>query len=228
MIHPQQFSIVSEGDLSLPPVPSERLRAAHLRDHFRNPPAWQPEVHGDRFRTPEARLTPAAVLVPLIQHAGGDVSMLLTRRTAKMKKHSGQIAFPGGKVDPEDRDAIDAALREAHEEVGLQRERIEILGTMPHYETGTGYLITPVVGLMSEGFEMRLNGDEVDEAFTVPMQFLMNPRHHQRHCYDLDKVRREFYAMPYRVAPAEGETVEYYIWGATAAMIRNLYRMLAA
>jgi 8-oxo-dGTP pyrophosphatase MutT (NUDIX family) len=208
-----------------------RLRAEFIRGHFRNNPAWKPEIVSDRMRGPDAVLIPAAVLVPLVESASGELSMLLTQRTERLKKHSGQIAFPGGKVDPQDRDEIDAALREAFEEVGLERHRVEVLGTMPTYETGTGFAITPVVALIQAGFTMTLCEQEVAEAFTVPLPFLMNPRFHQRRSFEWESRSREFYAMPYmgiRDTEQGPEDREYFIWGATAAMIRNLYRFLSA
>ena len=172
-----------------------------------------------------AKLTPAAVLIPLIVASDGELSMLLTKRTEKLKKHSGQVAFPGGKVDASDADAVAAALRETHEEVGISSDRVEVLGTMPLYETGTGFQITPVVGLIPDGYVLHLNAHEVDEAFTVPLHFLMNPAFHQRRSVVWESGKREFFAMPYQ---AYSQAPEYFIWGATAAMIRNLYRMLSA
>jgi 8-oxo-dGTP pyrophosphatase MutT (NUDIX family) len=208
-----------------------RLRAEFIRAHFQSQPKWQPEIVSDRMRVTDAVLVPAAVLVPLVVSANGELSLLLTQRTENLKKHSGQIAFPGGKVDPEDLDAIDAALREAFEEVGLERQLFEVLGTMPVYETGTGFAITPVVALIREGFSMTLSEQEVAEAFTVPLSFLMNPRFHERRSFEWENRSREFYAMPYagiRQTEQGPQPAEYFIWGATAAMIRNLYRFLIA
>jgi 8-oxo-dGTP pyrophosphatase MutT (NUDIX family) len=208
-----------------------RLRAEFIRAHFQSQPKWQPEIVSDRMRAPGAVLVPAAVLVPLVVSAEGELSLLLTQRTERLKKHSGQIAFPGGKVDPEDRDAIDAALREAFEEVGLERQLFEVLGTMPVYETGTGFAVTPVVALIRDGFSMTLSEQEVAEAFTVPLSFLMNPRFHERRSFEWENRSREFYAMPYtgiRQTEQGPQAAEYFIWGATAAMIRNLYRFLSA
>jgi 8-oxo-dGTP pyrophosphatase MutT (NUDIX family) len=208
-----------------------RLNASFIRQHFKRPPVWQPEVVSDRAPAVEAiapiPLTPAAVLIPLVQSSSGELLVLLTRRTERLKKHAGQIAFPGGKIDPDDPHPIHAALREAQEEVGIDPEHVEVLGTLPGYETGTGFAITPVVGLLPAGLKLTLSTNEVDEAFYVPLSFLMNP--------GWDGKRREFYAMPYSVPHAPDDlssalkpTLEYFIWGATAAMIRNLYRFLSA
>ena len=175
-----------------------------------------------------AVLTPAAVLIPLIVASDGSLSMLLTKRTERLKKHSGQVAFPGGKVDASDLDEVAAALRETREEVGIAASLIEVLGIMPKYETGTGFQITPVVGLLHEGYALQINPQEVDEAFTVPMSFLMNPAYHQRRSVVWESGKREFYAMPYTVEQGTAPENEYFIWGATAAMIRNLYRMLSS
>jgi 8-oxo-dGTP pyrophosphatase MutT (NUDIX family) len=167
----------------------------------------------------------------LVEGANGELSMLLTQRTERLKKHSGQVAFPGGKIDPDDRDAVHAALREAHEEVGIAPQLFEVLGTMPRYETGTGFAITPVVALIKDGFSLKLSEEEVAEAFMVPLNFLMNPRFHQRRSFEWESRAREFYAMPYagiRQTEQGPQETEYFIWGATAAMIRNLYRFLSA
>jgi 8-oxo-dGTP pyrophosphatase MutT (NUDIX family) len=229
MINPRDFKLISDGDESLAPVPSLRLNSAFLRSQFILTPTWQPEVVSDRMRPIGATLTPAAVLLPVLENTAGELSMLLTLRTEKLKKHSGQIAFPGGKVDPTDENPTAAALREAEEEVGLSAQQVEVLGTLPLYETGTGFAVTPVVGLVQEGFEMRLSEDEVAEAFTVPITFLMNPRFHQRRSFEWESRQREFFAMPYpRQASAENQHSDYFIWGATAAMIRNLYRFWSA
>ncbi|UCE33040.1 MAG: CoA pyrophosphatase [Burkholderiales bacterium] len=208
---------------ALPAVPGERLAAPALRHRFQSPPQWAPELPGDRFRLSERPPLPAAVLVPLVAHP--EPSVLLTQRTAHLDQHAGQIAFPGGRTDSKDRSAIDTALRETEEEVGLPRERIEVIGQLPVYETGTGFRVTPVVGLVDPGFSLRLQAFEVDEAFEVPLAFLMDPANHQRRVVEVAGVSRSFFAMPYRHAERERE---YFIWGATAAMLRNLYRFLVA
>ena len=164
---------------------------------------------------------PAAVLLPLVMRER--LHLLLTQRTAHLSTHSGQIAFPGGKVDATDADATAAALREAEEETGLSREHVEVLGTLPQYITGTSFFITPVVALVRPGFALQPNPHEVDDVFEVPLDFLMDPVHHRRHAYEWDGVVREWYSMPYQDGPRER-----FIWGATAGMLRNFFHLLRA
>jgi 8-oxo-dGTP pyrophosphatase MutT (NUDIX family) len=159
-------------------------------------------------------------------------TVLLTRRAAHMKTHSGQIAFPGGKVDPEDANMQATALREAEEEVGLAATHVQVIGELPVYITGTSFWVTPVIGLVSPDFELRLNADEVDDVFEVPLSFLMNPANHRRHAMDWQGARRQWFSMPYEeqrtTAQGQMQAVEHFIWGATAGMLRNFYRFLAA
>lgn len=213
---------------ALPGIPAGQLAASAIRQQFASPPRWQPEFSGDQFRVREGELRAAAVLIPIVLHAD-QLAVLLTERTAHLSSHAGQIAFPGGRVDRGDVSPIATALREAQEEVGLDPRHIEVLGTMPEYLTGTGFRVTPVVGLVSPPFELRLQVSEVAEAFEVPLHFLMNPQHHQqrrvRWLNGEQSNERSFYAMPYRSGP---QSREYFIWGATAAMLRNLYWFLAA
>ena len=161
------------------------------------------------------RLRPAAVLVPLV--ARQDVTALLTQRTDGLRAHAGQIAFPGGRIDPEDPGALAAALREAREEIGLDGRHIEFLGYLDPYVTVTGFLVQPCVALVEPGFTLALNPAEVADAFETPLAFLMDPANHQRGSRVRDGVTRRFYAMPYG---------DRYIWGATAGIIRNLYERL--
>ena len=228
---------VAAVDGHLPAIAPGQLTPAALRQRFSTPPAWQPEVRREP-RFADRAPAPAAVLVPLVDRPGG-LSVLLTERTANLSTHSGQIAFPGGKVDAEDASVVDAALREAEEEVDLKRSFVEVIGQLPVYETGTRFLVTPVVALVREGFVLHPSPHEVAHAFEVPLAFLMDPAHHRRHHFEWEGTVREWFSMPYlepaRVDLAAGETppapasdVERFIWGATAGMLRNFYRFLAA
>jgi 8-oxo-dGTP pyrophosphatase MutT (NUDIX family) len=157
-------------------------------------------------------LTPAAVLFPIVLRDAGQ-TVLLTQRTAHLRDHAGQISFPGGRVEDEDVSPVHTALRETEEEIGLARERIEILGFLPEYRTGTGFRVTPVVGLVKPPFALALDPFEVAEAFEVPLDFLLDPANHQEHSLHYRGALRHFFAMPYG---------DYFIWGATAGMIRSL------
>jgi 8-oxo-dGTP pyrophosphatase MutT (NUDIX family) len=161
---------------------------------------------------------------------GSEPHILLTQRTLLLSSHAGQIAFPGGKVDAEDASVEAAALREAQEEVGLAPQFVEILGTLPEYITGTAFHITPVVGLVSPLHKVTPNAFEVEAVFEVPLVFLMNPANHRLHEWERDGVSRQWYSMPYYepgTFTSQPDT-ERFIWGATAGMIRNLYRFLLA
>lgn len=213
-------------DHALARVPQQRLQAHGLREHFAQAPAWEPEVRSEpRFtdRTP----ADAAVLVALIQRPQG-LQVLLTERTAHLPTHAGQIAFAGGKVDLQDHDAQAAALREAHEEIGLSPTHVDVIGHLPIYTTGTAFHVTPVVALVRDGFTLSPNPGEVASVFEVPLAFLMNPAHHRRHAFEWQGRQRHWFSMPYTEAFADGSTQERFIWGATAGMLRNLYRFLVA
>jgi 8-oxo-dGTP pyrophosphatase MutT (NUDIX family) len=157
-------------------------------------------------------LTPAAVLFPIVQRADG-YTVLLTQRTAHLKDHPGQISFPGGRVEPEDTSAIHTALRETEEEIGLSRACIEVLGFLPEYRTGTGFQVTPVVALLRPPFDLLPDPFEVAEVFEVPLSFLLDTENHKRHAIHHRGALREYFAMSYG---------DYFIWGATAGMIRSL------
>ncbi|WP_417450735.1 CoA pyrophosphatase [Kordiimonas sp.] len=154
----------------------------------------------------------AAVLVPIVDHGSGP-TILLTKRTEHLSKHAGQVSFPGGKIDESDADAVAAALREADEEVGLGANHIDVCGFLDTYRTGTGFEIVPVVGLVQPGFELRLQVTEVEAAFEVPLDFILDRRNHKRQSAVWQGIRREYYAMPFG---------DFFIWGATAAMLVNL------
>ena len=214
---PVLASLAHEGLL---PAHPERLTPSGLRQLFAAPPAWTPELLREK-RFGDRAPAHAAVLLPLVMR--DRLMLLLTVRSAQLASHSGQIALPGGKLDASDADAVAAALRETHEEIGIEPERVEVLGTLPEYVTGTAFIVTPVVGLIQPGFELRPNPGEVDDVFEVPLDFLMNPANHRRHAWDWEGTVREWYSMPYDDAGQER-----FIWGATAGMLRNFYRMLTA
>jgi 8-oxo-dGTP pyrophosphatase MutT (NUDIX family) len=159
---------------------------------------------------------PAAVLVPLVPRGKG-LHLLLTQRQTHLKRHAGQVAFPGGRVDDTDVDAVAAALRETAEETGIAPEFVEPLGFLDTYLTSTNYRVVPVVAVVRPGFAVTPHAGEVADVFEVPLAFLMDPKHHERHSRDYQGAERFYYAMPWQ---------ERYIWGATAGMIRNLYRLM--
>ncbi len=224
---PHAIPVVGVDD-HLPPVPVDALHPDALRERFSNPPVWKPEISGDgkRFnldREPSA----AAVLVPLVMRDDG-LHVLLTRRTDHLRDHAGQISFPGGRSEEHDPDAVATALRETEEEVGLGREHIEVIGHLPSYSTVTSYVVTPVVALVQPDFTLTLDPFEVAEAFEVPLQFLMTPAHHRRHVFEMLGQPRQFLSMPWSGIDPDGREREYFIWGATAAMLRNLYGFVSS
>lgn len=211
-------------DAHLPKVAAHQLSPQALRQRFHQPPRWEPEVRAEpRFGNRQSAL--AAVLVPIVMRERPTV--LLTQRTAQLSTHSGQIAFPGGRTDDTDADAAATALREAHEEVGLERHFASIIGELPVYTTGTAFVVTPVVALIKPGFSLVPNPHEVADVFEVPLDFLMDPAQHRRHLFEWEGQRREWFSMPYTDA-LDGQRKERFIWGATAGMLRNLYRFLSA
>lgn len=198
---------------------AERLHPEWLRERFATPIKWDPEVTDEhRMRTTEAPFIPASVLMPIVLRESGP-TLLLTQRTAHLHDHAGQVSLPGGRVETTDTSPIDTALRETEEEVGLHRRHVEVVGSLPEYLTGTGYRVTPVVSLVQPPFDLRADPFEVAEIFEVPMSFLMDGSNHQLRSVELPGGRRRFYAMPYD---------RFFIWGATAAMLRNLYHFLRA
>jgi 8-oxo-dGTP pyrophosphatase MutT (NUDIX family) len=199
----------------------ERLDADWLRSRFSNPPEWIPEITDEnRARPKNAQPVLASVLVPIVMRDTGP-TLLLTQRTAHLNDHAGQVSFPGGRMEAVDSTAVETALRETEEEVGLNRRHVEVIGTLPVYSTITGYLVTPVVSLVHPPFELRADPFEVDEIFEVPLSFLMDGKHHQRRTITIpnETGSRSFYAMPYD---------RFFIWGATAGMLRNLFHLLRA
>jgi 8-oxo-dGTP pyrophosphatase MutT (NUDIX family) len=213
------------ADAHLPAVPTTSIDPGAMRLRFRAPPLWQPEIKVERNFV-EREATHASVLVPLVLR--DEMTVLLTQRTDHLSDHPGQISFPGGRAEASDADAVATALREAHEEIGLEAFEVEILGSLPTYTTGTGFIVTPVVGLVQPGAVLRPDPIEVAEVFEVPLAWLMDPANHQRHAVDLLGATREFFSIPWQGEDAQGVPRRYFIWGATAAMLRNLYRFLAA
>lgn len=216
---PRAVPVVSV-DSHLPAVPLNALHPNALRQRFAAPPSFQPEILAEK-KFLDRLPAPAAVLIPIVMRS--EPTVLLTLRTAHLSTHSGQIAFPGGRVDTTDADAVAAALREAHEEVGLTSNFIDVLGQLPVYVTGSAFHVTPVVALVSPEFSLMPNPFEVADVFEVPLSFLMNPAHHRHHLMDWQGVQREWLSMPY-----QDDTRERFIWGATAGMLRNFYRFLRA
>lgn len=202
-----------------------RLAGERLRHE---PPAFGDLIsrpRGDHEQQPqpvnppdERRAIPAAVLIPVVARQEG-ATVLLTQRAAMLRSHAAQIAFPGGRVDADDGSPVITALRETEEEIGLSREHVQVLGYLDAYLTGTGYRVTPVVGLVEPPFELSINPHEVDEAFETPLSFLLDPANHRRDGREWKGQYRTYYAMPFG---------DRYIWGATAGMIRNLYERLVA
>lgn len=223
-------------DSHLAGVSPDRLTPQSLRQRFLSPPIWTPE-HSAEERFSDRQPALAAVLLPLVMR--DELTLLLTVRSSNLSTHAGQIAFPGGRTDPGDKDAVATALREAEEEIALPAPFVEVLGTLPTYVTGTAFVITPVVGLVRPGFELLPNPGEVADVFEVPLRYLMNPAHHRRHELEFDGVLRQWLSMPYSEpmtapgisavnAAASAGPKERYIWGATAGMLRNFYRFLSA
>jgi len=181
---------------------------------------WHREVDGDYTLNPDLRVEimknavkEAAVLIGIVERPAG-LSVILTKRTEHLSSHSGQVAFPGGKIDPEDRSAQAAALREAQEEIGLDGDEVEILATLPDYYSGSGFKIFPVLGLVSQDADFSINKNEVEYMFEVPLSFLMNSANHVTASKFFRGAERHYYEMPYN---------EHYIWGVTAGMIRVLH-----
>jgi 8-oxo-dGTP pyrophosphatase MutT (NUDIX family) len=163
----------------------------------------------------EQPIRPAAVLIPVIDRP--QPTVLLTQRSTHLNEHAGQISFPGGKIDATDASPLDTALREAEEEIGLAREFVDPIGYLDLYGTSFGFRILPTVARVRPGFKLRISPSEVDDAFEVPLAFLMDPANHQLHSKQFRGVERFYYAMPYG---------EHYIWGATAGILRVLYERI--
>lgn len=180
-------------------------------DHLLNPETLQ-EIEGLQFKD-------AAVLVPVVDDGDDGAKVILTQRTTRLRKHSGQIAFPGGGIDETDVSPEEAALREAQEEIGLDPAYVETVGRLPQYLSATGFRIFPVLSVVRRGFTITPNPHEVESVFEVPLSFLMTPENHRRDSRDWRGIVRHYYVMPYG---------ERYIWGITAGIIRTLYERLYA
>ncbi len=219
---PQSQPVVklADSDLLLP----DSIRLDFIREAFRQPVSWQVEpIFAESFSSycskEHALLRHAAVFMPLIQR-GPDVHVLFTKRTEHLSDHAGQICFPGGSTDPSDKSEIETALRETHEEIGVSREYIQLIGTQPAYITVSQFLMTPVVGVLKPGFKITPDTNEVAEVFEVPLQVLLDPRKHRLHKLPA-KIGNEryYFSMQWE---------NHFIWGATAALIRNFYHFMVA
>ena len=222
--NPEDFPVLGL-DSHLPAVAAGSLLPSAIRSRFAAPPPWQPEISAER-RFIERPPADASVLIAIVLR--DEPTVLLTQRTDHLTDHPSQVSFPGGRAEPEDADAVATALREAREEIGLEPASVEVLGQLPTYTTGTGFVVTPVVGLVQPGFDLKPDPFEVAEVFEAPLAWLMDPAHHQRHAVELRGALREFLSMPWPGVDAGGAPRRYFIWGATAAMLRNLYRFLSA
>lgn len=217
------------------------MRLSDWLEVFSGQRSWQPAVDGDRTSWVEGPIRDASVLIAITARGG----VLLTERNSSMRHHAGQVALPGGRIEPSDRDATDAAFREAFEEIGLEGRRLQSLGHLPAYVTGSGYKVQPVVALIADTLDLHrdLSPDpgEVASVFEVPLNFLFDPRNHRRHYWQAPEGRRAFYSIPWRcrqpdrmrfinaqaspLAAADPKDHEFFIWGATAAMLRNFYQL---
>ncbi len=195
-----------------------------ILDKLRHPPP-EAGLRGDHDLNPGMltecpqgqALTPAAVLIGLVDRPDG-LTILFTQRTDHLLHHPGQISFPGGHMDASDKTPEQTALRETEEEVGLDRRHVETIGRLSEYVTRTGFSITPVVALVQPPFDLNPDPHEVDDVFEVPLDFFLDPANHKRHSREINGKIKEFHAMPYG---------DYYIWGATAGMLINLYEVLS-
>ena len=215
---PEELPIHSFADEGA--VPPVRLRADWLRQRLRQPPVWMPETTDEHLLATMSTFKAASVLIPLVTREDG-LSLLLTHRAAHLNNHAGQISFPGGRFELRDGSSIETALRETQEEIGLDRQHVDVIGLLPQYRTATGYDVTPVIALIQPPFVLTPDPFEVASIFEVPLSFLMNAKNHQRRSLQLPDGAgtRTFYAMPYQ---------EHFIWGATAGILRNLFHLMRA
>lgn len=206
-------------DTHLPPVAPAAQTPTAIQERFLHQSAlqWEPELRGEPLFVAPRNARPAAVLVPLVQRQEG-LSVLLTQRSSDLRHHPGQISLPGGRCDPQDITPIATALREANEEVALQEQYTQVLGSLPIFATGSAFVVTPVVALV-QPHEFSPNPGEVEEVFEVPLDFVLNPANHQHHSMFWQGQKRHWLAMPYD---------QRFIWGATAAILRNFYSFMRA
>ena len=199
---------VSRLSLDLPQAALDPALRPRRGDHILNPDLYQPGL--------AAIAKPAAVLIPVVAREDS-ATLILTKRASALRRHAGQVAFPGGRIDPEDDTPMDAALREAEEEIGLDRNCVTPLGYLDAYLSHSGYRILPLVAMVTPPFALVRNPAEVDEAFEVPLEFLMEPANHRQETRTREGVSRIFYSMPFE---------DRNIWGVTAGILRNLYERL--
>ena len=214
------MQLSTPADEGLTAIDPRQLTPDALRAALRRPQAWKvalPLERDPRYPEREGDTVMAAVLIALIARPEG-VFVILTERASHLREHGGQVSFPGGRIEPSDASDEAAALREAHEETGMPQTHVEVLGRMPAYVTATGFSITPVVALVQPGFDYHVDAFEVAEVFEVPLEFLMDPHNHREHRVDMPDGRsRHYFSMTWK---------RFFIWGATAAMLRNVYFML--
>jgi 8-oxo-dGTP pyrophosphatase MutT (NUDIX family) len=211
------------GHASGPAIVEGSLAPDRLRRIFASPRAWLPEMTDEikkpRFRRGLDDYVPASVLLPIVVRESGP-TMLLTQRTAHLNAHAGQVSFPGGSAEPGDADVVETALRETEEEIGLSRAHVEVIGRLTDYRTVTGFRVATIVALVHPPFTLKLDAFEVAEAFEVPLTFLLDPANHERRETATDDGdKRRFTAMPHG---------PHFVWGATAAMLRNFYLFMVA
>lgn len=216
---PDTLDALLEGESPFSQMDADGFRALAAERLF----GKAPSPAGDFLLNPEfadwvyeKAVKPAAVLIPVVKRRD-ELTVILTKRTDKLAAHSGQIAFAGGKIDPDDASAEAAALREAQEEIGLQPRHVEVIGTMPEYFTGSGYRISPVVALVDPAAELTANPDEVEYIFEVPLAFLMDDDNHQLGSREFGGKKRHYLEMPFG---------EHHIWGVTAGIIRVFHDRL--
>ena len=204
-LDPHAFALQASGKL--------RREPPGLLDPQSNPKGDHEFEFDGTYRVPTLLPKPAAVLVLIVLN-DDEPTVLFTQRAENLRAHSGQIAFPGGRMDEDDETPLVTALREAEEEIGLERLFVRPLGYLDAYLSSSGYLVTPVVAVVEPGFALTLNPSEVTDAFEVPLAFLLDPHNHEIHSREWKGRIRQYYAIPFR---------ERYIWGVTAGIVRNLY-----